>query len=111
MSEPPPTPLATTASSPENERTSKSPCLPAAGSQNAERIACGVRGKEPGGHGCPRSRTSTERPASPSRQAATDPPNPEPTTTTSKRSTRPFSPTLDLPGDGAPGVGLVAAER
>src|SRR5919204_703254 len=108
MSEPPPTPLATTASSPENERTSKSPCLPAAGSQNAERIACGVRGKEPGGHGCPRSRTSTERPASASRQAATDPPNPEPTTTTSKRSTPPLH-TLDLPGDGAPGVGLVAA--
>src|SRR3954454_4995600 len=85
---------------------SHSPCSPSRGRQNASvRTWRGVRGNEPGGYGRPRSSSSTLRPACARRQAVTDPPKPEPTTIASNGSAA-----IDLPGDGVPRVGLVAAE-
>src|SRR6478735_1325588 len=112
MSEPPPRPLDTIAPSPVKLHMSQRPNSPAPGRQNPSlRVSRGVRGKAPGGHGRPRSRSRTLRPASASRHAVTDPPKPEPTTTTSKDSTSPAgSAAVDLPGHRVPRIGLVAAE-
>src|SRR5438067_9458548 len=82
MSEPPPSPLDTSAARRPKYQTSKSPYRPSLGSQNARLNSYGVRGNEPGGHAFPRSKRHTLRPAWASRYAITDPPNPEPTTTT-----------------------------
>src|SRR6185295_5542874 len=112
MSEPPPRPLDTTAPSPLKLHMSQRPNSPAPGRQKPSlRVSRGVRGNAPGGHGRPRSRRRTLRPASASRHAVTDPPKPEPTTTTSKESTSPAgSAAIDLPGHRVPRIGLVAAE-
>src|SRR4051794_32440875 len=83
MSEPPPRPLDTSESNPENRHTSNSPYRFSLGSQNASPSSRGVRGKLPGGYGRPRSSSTTERPAWASRKADTEPPNPDPTTTAS----------------------------
>src|SRR5512133_89079 len=106
MSEPPPMPLAVSASRPLKWWYSKSPWLPCRGAHSAPRHCRGVRGNEPGGHGWPRSSTSTVAPAFASRHATTEPPNPDPTTTTSKRSAG-----IHLPLDRPARVGLVDAER
>ena len=82
-SEPPPSPLATIPPMPRNDQTSKTPCSPSLGSQKLCAMSHGVRGNEPGGYALPRSRTRTDMPASARRNAVTDPPNPEPTTTAS----------------------------
>ena len=66
--------------------TSYMPWSPALGSQKLDCIACGVRGKEPGGKGLPRSSRQTLRPASRRRYAITEPPNPDPTMTAWKCS-------------------------
>src|SRR6476659_6206466 len=116
MSEPPPRPLDTIAPSPVKLHMSQRPNSPAPGRQNPSlRVSRGVRGNAPGGHGRPRSRSRTLRPASASRHAVTEPPKPEPTTTTSKDSTSPAirragSAAVDLPGHRVPRIGLVAAE-
>ncbi len=68
---------------PSKLHTSKSPCRPASGSQKLRAVPRGLRGNDPGGYALPRSRTTTDLPASARRNAATDPPNPDPTTTTS----------------------------
>src|SRR5919199_2269519 len=110
MSDPPPSPLETSAPRPPKLQGSQRPCSPSAGRQNApSRTWRGVRGNEPGGYGRPRSSSSTLRPASASRHAATDPPNPEPTTTASKDSTA-GSAAIDLPRHRPARVRLVAAE-
>src|SRR5689334_23050972 len=110
MSDPPPSPLETTAPRPPKLHGSHSPCRPSAGRQNAwSRTWRGVRGNEPGGYGRPRSSSSTSRPACASRQAVTDPPNPDPTTTASKVSTAGSAP-IDLPRDRMARIRLVAAE-
>src|SRR5919199_2820780 len=110
MSDPPPSPLETSAPRPPKLHGSHSPCSPSAGRQNAwSRTWRGVRGNEPGGYGRPRSSRRTLRPASASRHAATDPPNPEPTTTASKVSTA-GSAAIDLPRHRPARVRLVAAE-
>ena len=83
MSEPPPSPLAVSESRPLKWWYSKRPWLPRRGAHSARRHWRGVRGKEPGGQGWPRSSTSTEAPACASRQATTEPPKPEPMTTVS----------------------------
>src|SRR6185503_8183495 len=112
MSEPPPRPLDTIAPSPVKLHMSQRPNSPEPGRQKPSlRVSRGVRGNAPGGHGRPRSRRRTLRPASASRHAVTDPPKPEPTTTTSKSSTSPAgSAAIDLPGHRVPRIGLVAAE-
>src|SRR5215218_9522967 len=86
MSEPPPSPLDTSASSPSNDHRSNIPWRPSLGSQKLFFTPSGLRGKDPGGYGLPRSRTRTLRSASARRQAVTDPPKPDPTTTASKCS-------------------------
>src|SRR5919197_944963 len=106
MSEPPPSPLAVRASRPLKGWYSNSPWRPCRGAHSAPRHWRGVRGTGPGARGSPRASTSTEAPACASRQATTEPPNPDPTTTTSKRSAR-----IHLPGHRAPRVGVVGAER
>src|SRR6476661_405576 len=106
MSEPPPSPLETTESSPRKWCSSKSPWRPSRGAHSAWRHWRGVRGKLCGGHGRPRSSTRTRAPDSASRCATTDPPKPEPITTASKRSA-----VVDLPADGVAQIGLVEAER
>src|SRR6187200_2001994 len=108
MSDPPPRPLETIASSPRNESTSQRPWREPCGAQRPSRAnARGERGNDPGGYGRPRSRTSTRmRPAS--SWATMAPPNPEPTTTTSNSSR--CSGAMHGPRDRPPGVGLVAAE-
>src|SRR4051794_36962481 len=86
MSEPPPSPLETSASIPLNDHTLNIPSLPSLGSQRFRAISAGVRGNDPGGYGFPRSSRQTRLPASARRYAVTDPPKPEPTTTASKCS-------------------------
>src|SRR5262245_236471 len=110
MSEPPPTPLAVSALMPSKRCSSKRPCRPLPGSHSAPRHCRGVRGNEPGGHGWPRSSTTTDAPACASRQPTVDPPKPEPTTATSKRSAC-ASPAIDPPLHRVARVGLVGAER
>src|SRR5690349_15767794 len=106
MSEPPPTPLAVRESRPLKWWYSKSPWLPWRGAHSAPRHCRGVRGNDPGGHGWPRSSTSTDAPACASRHATTEPPNPDPTTTTSKCSAG-----IHVPHHRPARVGLVGAER
>src|SRR5918997_4090998 len=84
MSEPPPSPLLTTAEIRENDHTSNRPCRPSLGSQKFRAMSWGERAKEPGGYALPRSSRQTSRPASARRHAITEPPKPDPTTTTSK---------------------------
>src|SRR3954464_4908114 len=113
ISEPPPRPLETIAPRPGKLHVSHSPCSPSAGRQNApSRTWRGVRGNDPGGYGFPRSRRRTFCPASASRHAVTDPPNPEPTTTASKDSGvgELTSSAIDLPRHRTARVRLVAAE-
>src|SRR5215211_3052828 len=86
MSEPPPSPLEMTASSPENDHRSKSPCSPSPGSQKFDLKPIGLRGNDPGGYAFPRSRTSTLLSAAAMRWAVTEPPKPLPTTMQSKCS-------------------------
>src|SRR6202043_1459202 len=81
MSEPPPTPAETTACMCENDQMSNSPYVPLLGRQKLLCSSKGVPPNEPGGYGLPRSRTQTLIPPSASRQAATEPPKPDPTTT------------------------------
>src|SRR5919197_6626961 len=106
MSEPPPSPLAVSASRPLKWWYANSPWRPSRGAHSAPRHWRGVRGNVPGGHGRPRSSTSTEAPACARRQATTEPPNPDPTTTTSKRSAG-----IHLPDHGPPRLRLVDTER
>src|SRR5512133_523236 len=105
MSDPPPSPLAVTESRPLKWWYSKRPCTPRRGAHSARRHWRGVRGKAPGGHGWPRSSTSTEAPACASRQATTEPPKPDPMTTVSKRSGA-----IHVPRHRPPGIRLVGAE-
>src|SRR5215211_4168482 len=84
MREPPPSPLQTTAPSRSNDQTLYIPYSPSLGSQKFFCIRCGARGNESGGYALPLSRRQTRRPASASRYAVTEPPNPEPTITASK---------------------------
>src|SRR4051794_35233361 len=105
MSDPPPSPLAVSESRPLKWWYWKRPCTPRRGPHSAPRHWRGVRGKAPGGHGWPRSRTSTEAPDCARRQATTEPPKPDPTTTTSKRSAG-----IHFPRHRTPGVRLVGAE-
>ena len=49
MSEPPPSPLETSASRPENDHRSNSPCRPSLGSQRLRLKPIGLRGNDPGG--------------------------------------------------------------
>src|SRR5437762_3796214 len=97
MSEPPPSPLETSAPSPPNDQTSNSPCRPSLGSHRACENWNGVRGNEPGGHFLPRSSRHTSSFACASRYAMTDPPKPDPTMTASK-----LSPLGRLAGIGGP---------
>src|SRR5215212_287339 len=78
MSEPPPSPLETSASIPRKPQKLYNPCSPSLGSQKFLLMRYGLRGNEPGGYGFPLSRRQTRRPASASRYAITDPPNPDP---------------------------------
>src|SRR5512133_530197 len=77
MSDPPPSPLAVSESRPLKWWYSKRPCTPRRGAHSAPRHWRGVRGKAPGGHGCPRSSTSTDAPACARRHATTEPPKPD----------------------------------
>src|SRR5215218_6059592 len=86
MREPPPSPLEISASNPENDHRSKSPCRPSLGSQKFDWKPIGLRGNDPGGYLLPRSRTSTRLSAAAIRCAVTDPPDPLPTTMQSKGS-------------------------
>src|SRR5919197_6386648 len=106
MSEPPPTPLAVSASRPLKWWYSNSPWRPWPGAHSAPRHCRGGRGNDPGGHGCPRSSTSTVAPACARRHATTEPPKPDPTTRTSKRSAG-----IHVPRHRPARVGLVGAER
>src|ERR1035441_6125139 len=63
-------------------------------------MSYGVRANAPGGCVCPRSRTSTDLPASASRIAATDPPKPVPTTIASKCSSPPIPIATVVPSRG-----------
>src|SRR5438034_374184 len=86
MSEPPPSPLEINALRPRNDQKSYRPWSPWLGSHVARENSSGVRAKEPGAHGLPRSSRQTSIPASARRYVITDPPKPEPTTTASKAS-------------------------
>src|ERR687893_1532224 len=66
------------------------PRRPRCGSQKLSRARYGLRVKEPGGYGRPRSRTHTRCRAWARRKAVTNPPKPEPTMTTSKWPSVPF---------------------
>src|SRR4051812_48389213 len=69
---------------PEKDQTSNMPWSPSLGSQKLRAMSNGDLANEPGGYSRPRSRTHTSQPASARRYAMTEPPNPEPMTTTSK---------------------------
>ncbi|GEK18458.1 hypothetical protein CPE01_21910 [Cellulomonas persica] len=62
------------------------PVQPSRGAHRNRRTSQEVRGRVSSVNRRPASRTSTRYPFSVSRRAATDPPNPEPTTTTSASS-------------------------
>ena len=94
MSDPPPSPAATTASRPWKDHTSNRPRRPSLGSQMVRATCHGSRGNSPGANERPRSSTRTGRFASARRKAATAPPKPLPTTR--------FS-TWSMPVSGRPG--------
>src|SRR5262249_39044298 len=71
---------------PRNDQTSQMPCMPSLGSQKFRAVSHGLRGKEPGGYALPRSSRQTDLPAPANRYVLTEPPKPDPTTTTSKCS-------------------------
>src|SRR5262245_10246967 len=83
---------------PRNSQMLKMPCNPSLGSQMLWLIPYGLRGNEPGGYALPRSSRQTRMPASASRKAVTEPPNPEPTTTASKCSSLTPAPRTASPG-------------
>src|ERR1044072_303274 len=90
MSEPPPSPLATTESQPLKLHTSYRPCRASLGSQNAPPMAAGLRRDDPRGDARPPPRATppTRGPGAASRYAPPGPPKPDPTTTTSTCSLR-----------------------
>src|SRR5262245_44454901 len=83
-SDPPPRPLDTMPPRPRKDQTLKSPWSPSLGSHKLRLISHGLRANEPGGYAFPRSRRQTDIPACESLWVITDPPKPDPTTTTSK---------------------------
>src|SRR5687767_10196299 len=85
--------------------------MPSDGSQKLRAIARGVRANDPGGQARPRSRTTTLRPCSAIRKAATDPPKPEPTTTASTDSTYCCPDSLIFPADPPSSLGQELAGR